>query len=75
MIMRIIMRKAINKGIDAGVNKVSRGRKQPRQQQMDYDEAMDDGPTQAEIRQQRQAKRAARQARQAAKAGNKINRM
>ncbi|MEO0402537.1 MAG: hypothetical protein AAF214_09185 [Pseudomonadota bacterium] len=76
MILKIVMRKAIGKGIDAGVNRATRGRKQQHQaapHQIDdgYDDAAEPaqntGPTQAQIRQQRQAKRAARQARQAAK--------
>ncbi|WP_299042262.1 hypothetical protein [uncultured Tateyamaria sp.] len=64
MIMRIVMRKAISKGIDAGMNRATRGRaQQPRHQQQPQLD-VDDGPTQAEIRERRRARRAAREARQ-----------
>lgn len=76
MVMRIIMRKTINKGIDVGINqatRVTRGRPQATSRS-ELDDAPDDiqnGPTQAQVRQQRKARRAARQARQAAKNGDR----
>lgn len=87
MVLRIIMRKAIGKGIDAGIKgatNVTRGRGQqrgaPSPRQVPQDDFAPDfqnegAPTQDEIRRQRQAKRAARQARQAAKVTGKIGRM
>ena len=75
MIMSTVMRKLLNKGIDAGFNKAASmrgGRQQPAQGQIDdYGNPITQGQSKQEIRAARQAKRqntqSANQAKQAMK--------
>lgn len=62
MVMKILMRKVVSKGIDAGFNKASsmrNGRKQPQPQGEidDYGNPVKRGPSQQEVRAARRAKR------------------
>ena len=62
MVMKILMRKVVSKGLDAGFNKASSmrgGRKQPQPQGEidDYGNPIKRGPSQQEVRAARRAKR------------------
>ncbi|KIN72851.1 hypothetical protein [Sulfitobacter guttiformis] len=63
MFLRIIMRKVMSKGIDAGINKASSMRNGRKQQQQpkgeidDYGNPVQRGPSQQEVRAARRAKR------------------
>jgi hypothetical protein len=61
MIMRQVMRKFVNKGIDAGLNKASsmrKGAKQPPQGAVDdFLNPAENGPSRNEVRAARRAKR------------------
>lgn len=62
MVMKMLMRKVVSKGLDAGFNKASSmrgGRKQPQPQGEidDYGNPIKRGPTQQEVRAARRAKR------------------
>jgi hypothetical protein len=61
MFMRLVMRKMMSKGIDAGFNKAAsmgKGRKkQPQGQIDDYGNPVQRGPTKEEVRAARRAKR------------------
>ncbi len=62
MVMRILMRKMVSKGIDAGFNKASsmrNGRQKPQRQGEidDYGNPVKRGPTQQEVRAARRARR------------------
>ena len=62
MIMRILMRKMVSKGVDAGLKKASSMRGGPKPQQPqgaidDYGNPVKNGPTQQEVRAARRARR------------------
>ena len=85
MVMKIMMRKAISKGVDMGFNAVSKPKGRGQQAQMQHPDELDyDAPPQKKQltpeqrkgkQEARRARRAARQARQAMKVTGRVTRM